>query len=107
MPSGGDSVPDENDTFERIDTLIQVGLRLTRNAPSGRLMLARIADAIDPAWLPGRWGATIAAELTAAQRDATREPLDGRRVEALLREAWGAKPASELEELDLSPVALT
>ena len=99
---------DERETFARIEALIQVGLRLARSAPSGRLLLARVADAIDPAWLPGRWGETIATELTAAQQAASGEPVPPRRVEAILRDAWGAKPADELDSLDLArPVAVT
>jgi predicted unusual protein kinase regulating ubiquinone biosynthesis (AarF/ABC1/UbiB family) len=101
-------VSDERETFARIDALIGVGLRLARSAPSGRLLLARVADAIDPAWLPGRWSETIATELTAAQRAASGEPVPARRVEAILRDAWGGKPADELDSLDLSePVAVT
>jgi predicted unusual protein kinase regulating ubiquinone biosynthesis (AarF/ABC1/UbiB family) len=100
-------VSEQQDTFARIDTLIQVGLRLARTAPSGRLLLARIADAIDPRWLPGRWGETIAAELTAAQREASAEAIEPRRIEALLKDAWGAKPTDELDELDTDPVAAT
>lgn len=94
------------ETFARIDALIGIGLRLARTAPSGRLALRRLADAIDPAWLPGELGATIAAELIAA-RDAPLDPVEPRRVEALLREAWGVKPAEELDELQLEPVAVT
>jgi predicted unusual protein kinase regulating ubiquinone biosynthesis (AarF/ABC1/UbiB family) len=101
-------VSDERETFARIDALIGVGLRLARSAPSGRLLLARVADAIDPAWLPGRWSETIAAELTAAQQAASGEPVPARRVEAILRDAWGGKPTDELDSLDLGePVAVT
>jgi hypothetical protein len=101
-------VSEQRDTFARIDTLIQVGLRLARSAPSGRLLLARIADAIDTRWLPGRWGEPIAAELTAAQQAAVAEPLRAKAVEAILRDAWGAKPTDELDSLELAdPVAVT
>lgn len=101
---------EQGDTFARIDTLIQIGLRLASTAPSGRLLLARIADAIDTRWLPdlGPPTETIAVELTAAQRTATAEPIEPRRVEALLKEAWGGKPTDELDDLELrEPVALT
>ncbi|HWF53896.1 MAG TPA: hypothetical protein VG223_04680, partial [Solirubrobacteraceae bacterium] len=97
---------EHGDTFQRIDAVIQLGLRLARSAPSGRLLLARIADAIDPAWLPGRWGETVAAELRAAH-DAAPQPIPPRRVESRLREAWGAKPTEELDALELEPVAVT
>lgn len=96
----------DGETFQRVDAVIQLGLRLARSAPSGRLLLARIADAIDPAWLPGRWGETIATELRAAH-DASLEPVAPRRVESLLRDAWGAKPTDELDALELEPVAVT
>jgi predicted unusual protein kinase regulating ubiquinone biosynthesis (AarF/ABC1/UbiB family) len=95
-----------DEAFRRIDALLQVGLRLARSAPSGRVLLARIAGAIDPAWIPHPWGDTIATELEAAQR-AAREPIDGKRIERALRGAWGAKPNEELDELDPEPVAVT
>ena len=99
---------EQGDTFARIDALIQVGLRLASTAPSGRLLLARIADAIDTRWLPGRWGESIARELIAAQREASAGPVEPRRVEALLKDAWGAKPTDELDSIDLTePVAFT
>ncbi len=97
---------DARETFARIDALIGIGLRLARTAPSGRLALRRVAEAIDPAWLPGRLGASIAAELAAAC-DEPLEPVEPRRVEALLREAWGVKPTGELDTLELEPVAVT
>jgi len=98
----------ERETFERIDALIQVGLRLARSAPSGRLLLARIADAIDTQWLPGRWGESIATELIAAQQAAVGEAVEARKVEGILREAWGAKPSDELDSIELDdPVAVT
>jgi predicted unusual protein kinase regulating ubiquinone biosynthesis (AarF/ABC1/UbiB family) len=95
-----------NDTFERVDALIQVGLRLARSAPSGRILLARIADAIDLAWIPRPWGDGIVAELEAAQA-ASREPVELKRVERTLRDAWGAKPTEELDELEPEPAAVT
>jgi hypothetical protein len=95
-----------DEAFRRIDALLQVGLRLARSAPSGRLLLARIADTIEPAWLPGPWVETIGAELRAARA----EPLPAvefKRVEALLREAWGTRPSDELDELERQPAAIT
>ncbi len=92
--------------LERLDTLITVGLRLARSAPSGRVALARIAAAVDPAWLPRPWGDQIAAELAAAAAD-TAEPIAPRRVERALRDAWGVRPTDELDELDLEPIAVT
>jgi predicted unusual protein kinase regulating ubiquinone biosynthesis (AarF/ABC1/UbiB family) len=99
------SAPD--DTFARIDMLVQVGLRLARSAPSGRLLLARIADTIDPEWIPQPWGKTVAGELTAA-RERAAEALDFDRVEAVLRDAWDARAAlDELDDLDPTPAAIT
>lgn len=95
-----------DEPFRRIDALIQVGLRLARSAPSGRILLARIADSIDPAWVPRPWGESIVAELAAARADA-QEPIEFRRIERLLREAWRTRPTNELDELDPEPVAIT
>jgi predicted unusual protein kinase regulating ubiquinone biosynthesis (AarF/ABC1/UbiB family) len=95
-----------DEAFRRIDSLIQVGLRLARSAPSGRTLLARIAIAIDPVWLPRPWGDTIAAELEAARGQAC-EPIEFRRVEQQLKAAWGGRPTDELDELDREPAAVT
>ncbi len=94
------------DALRRIDAVIQIGLRLARSAPSGRVLLARVADAIDPAWIPQPWGEEIAAELAKAS-GAAREPLELRRVEKTLRDAWGAHPTDELDEFEPEPVAVT
>jgi predicted unusual protein kinase regulating ubiquinone biosynthesis (AarF/ABC1/UbiB family) len=95
-----------DDAFRRIDALIQVGMRLARSAPTGRILLARIAAGLEPEWIPRPWGDAIAAELQAAL-EAAREPIEPRRVERLLRDAWGGRPTDELEELDLEPAAVT
>jgi predicted unusual protein kinase regulating ubiquinone biosynthesis (AarF/ABC1/UbiB family) len=95
-----------SDAIRRIDALVQVGLRLARTAPSGRIVLARIAGAIELEWIPRPWGDEIAAELEAAGGH-TRDPLSARDVERALRGAWGVKPTEELDELDLAPVAVT
>ncbi len=95
-----------DDAFRRIDALIQVGLRLARSAPSGRVLLARTAIAIEPEWIPRPWGDTIAAELDAARADAC-EPIPFRDIERALRSAWGGKPTDELDSLDAEPIAVT
>jgi len=92
--------------LERLDALVAVSLRLARSAPSGRIALARAAAAIDPAWLPSPWGDQIAVELAAAARAAP-EPIAPRRVERVLRDAWGTRPTDELDELELEPIAVT
>ncbi|MGA2924371.1 MAG: AarF/UbiB family protein [Solirubrobacteraceae bacterium] len=97
----------DTDPFERLDALIAVGLRLARSAPSGRVALARAAAALHPAWLPRPWGDPIEAELRAAATAAVTDPIAPRRVERVLRDAWGVPPADELDELELEPVAVT
>jgi hypothetical protein len=97
-------VPPEE--FGRLDALLNVGLGLARRAPSGRLVLARIADSIDLGWIPRPWGDEIAAELEAALAE-TAEPLSERDVHRVLRDAWGCAPRDELDDLDSDPVAVT
>jgi predicted unusual protein kinase regulating ubiquinone biosynthesis (AarF/ABC1/UbiB family) len=94
------------DARRHVEALIQVGLRLTRSAPSGRILLARLADAVDPAWISGLGGEHFAVELQAA-RTAASEPLEANAIEHALRVAWGAAPTEELDELDPDPVAVT
>ncbi len=95
-----------DETFRRFDALIQVGLRLARSAPSGRVLLARIADSIDLDWIPRPWGEGIVAELEAAH-SAAREEIPPPQIERILSGAWGTKPANELDDLDTEPVAVT
>lgn len=95
------------DAFYRVDVLIQVGLRLARSAPSGRILLARIADSIDLDWIPRPWGDGVVAELEAAAEAAVGEQIAFRDVERILARAWGTKPSDELDELDPDPVAVT
>jgi predicted unusual protein kinase regulating ubiquinone biosynthesis (AarF/ABC1/UbiB family) len=94
------------ETFHRLDALLKVGLRLARSAPSGRILLARIADSIDLDWIPRPWGEGIVAELEAAHA-AAREEIAFREIEQILSRAWGTKPSDELDELDPEPVAVT
>src|SRR5579884_921595 len=95
-----------DDTFNRLDTLLQVGLRLARQAPSGRILLARVWATIDPAWIPRPWGDPIVAELEAAHETAS-QPIPMRTVERTLRDAWDADPHDELDELESEPFAVT
>ncbi len=95
-----------DDALRRIDALIQVTLRIARSARSGRVALARLAAAIDPAWIPRPWGERIVKELEAAST-AARERIDGGRIDRALRDAWGAPIEDELDELDPDPVAVT
>jgi hypothetical protein len=95
-----------DDALRRIDAVLQVGLRLARSAPSGRVLLARIAGEIDLEWIPRPWGDEIAMELAAALENA-REPVSAKQIEQALREAWGTRPADELDAFDSDPVAVT
>jgi hypothetical protein len=96
----------DDEPLRRVDAVLQVGLRLARSAPSGRVLLARIAGGIDLEWIPRPWGDEIAVELAAALEDA-REPVSAERIEQALREAWGTGPADELDAFDRDPVAVT
>lgn len=95
-----------DDALRRIDAVLQVGLRLARSAPSGRILLARIAGGIDLEWIPRPWGDEIAMELAAALENA-REPVSAKQIEQALCEAWGTRPADELDAFDSDPVAVT
>ncbi|HEY1510887.1 MAG TPA: AarF/ABC1/UbiB kinase family protein [Solirubrobacteraceae bacterium] len=90
----------------RLEALLTVGLGLARKAPSGRLLLARVADSIELDWIPRPWGDELAAELASAYEQA-REPLDQPTVERILRDAWDAPAGDELDDLELDPVAVT
>jgi hypothetical protein len=90
----------------RLDALFDAALKLTRSAPSGRLALARLAEAIEPEWLPGIWRERLAGDLEAAYTAMT-EPMRLRDVERALRSAWGGKPTDELDDLEPEPVAVT
>ncbi len=94
------------EALNRLDAVLQVGLRLAASAPTGRIVLARIHSAIDPDWIPRPWGDAIAGQLEAAASTA-REPIERRRVERILADAWGTKPGEELDELEPEPVAVT
>ena len=95
-----------NPALRRLDALAEAALKLARTAPTGRLGLARLADAIDPVWLPGRWCERVEDDLAAA-RDEMCVPLATRDVERALRDAWDARPTDELDDLDPEPVAVT
>ena len=92
-----------DDTFRRIGTLVGVGLRLARSVPSGRVLLARVADAIDLDWIPRPSGDELVSALEEA-RAAPLEPIPTRQVERSLRTAWDA---IELEDFEAQPVAVT
>src|SRR5690242_18294920 len=94
-----------DDALRRIDALLAVGLKLAHSARSGRVALARIAEALELDWIPPR-GEKVAADLERAAA-ATREPLALSEVERILRDAWDEKPSDLLDELDPDPCAVT
>jgi predicted unusual protein kinase regulating ubiquinone biosynthesis (AarF/ABC1/UbiB family) len=95
------------DAIARLEALATAAMRLVRSAPTGRVVLARLHEAIDPAWLVDSRGQALARELADAHERAC-QPLKARDVERVLRDAWDAKPSAELDELDLAaPVAVT
>jgi predicted unusual protein kinase regulating ubiquinone biosynthesis (AarF/ABC1/UbiB family) len=95
-----------DDSLRRIDALLGVALRLARTAPSGRVALAQLAQTIEVEWIPEPAGVPIVEQLQAAVQEAC-QPLPLRQVERVLRDAWGAKPQDELDELDPEPVQVT
>jgi predicted unusual protein kinase regulating ubiquinone biosynthesis (AarF/ABC1/UbiB family) len=94
------------EALSRLDALLNIGVGLARKAPSGKLLLARVADSIELDWIPRPWGDELAAELASAY-DEAREPLDWRTVERILSDAWEVEPGDELDELEPEPVAVT
>ncbi|MBV9312091.1 MAG: hypothetical protein JOZ73_14780 [Solirubrobacterales bacterium] len=90
----------------RVDALFAAGLRLARSARSGRVLLARVNQALDPTWIPRPWGDELVAALEEAHAS-SQEQLPMAVVERVLREAWGVKATEELEELEAEPVAVT
>src|SRR5947209_8476205 len=95
-----------DDISRRLNQLLTVALRLARSAPSGRIALAQLAGAIDPAWIPQPSGRDLLAELEAARAEAT-APLPFDRVQRILRDAWAHPPERELDSLEREPVLVT
>jgi hypothetical protein len=87
------------DVLSRLDALAETALKLAATAPSGRLGLARMADAIEAEWLPEPWRSRVAPELASA-REAMCTPLRFRDVEKALR-------GIEVDDLEREPVAVT
>src|SRR6476659_2600712 len=87
------------DALTRLDALAETALKLAATAPSGRLGLARMADAIEAEWLPEPWRSRVAPELAAA-REAMCAPMRFRDIEKALREV-------DLDDVVREPVAVT
>jgi hypothetical protein len=81
------------ETFRGIDALIQVGLCIARSAPSGRVLLARIANSIDLEWIPRPWGDAVVAELREAGEEA-REEIKFSQIEADLERRLGIQASA-------------
>lgn len=95
-----------DDALRRISALLAVGLKVADSARSGRVAMARVADAIELDWIPRPAGEQVAADLARAAASA-REPLEIKQVERVLRDAWSEKPGDVLDELDPEPHAIT
>jgi hypothetical protein len=89
-----------------MEAVLEIGLRLARTTPSGRIVLASVVRRIDLEWIPRPWGDEIIAELRSAL-DYAGETMKPKLVERGLREAWGSPPTQELDDFDAVPVAVT
>jgi ubiquinone biosynthesis protein len=87
---------------DQLRGLARTALALARPTPSFQLALAA-AEPLVPAVLVGE---RFAQEMAAAAAKA-RDPLPLKSVEKALRDAWGAKPSDELDDLDAEPAAVT
>jgi predicted unusual protein kinase regulating ubiquinone biosynthesis (AarF/ABC1/UbiB family) len=79
---------------------------VTTNAPSGRVLLARLAELIDPSWIPPPRRERLWPKLEAAHEEATR-PIPLATIAQILRDAWDGPPQNELRSFDQQPVAVT
>ncbi len=81
-----------------LQALAETALGLARTTTSGRIVLAQLHALVPGPLVPEALRPALAE---AAARGA--EPLRPREVERVLRQAWGAGPAEELDELDPEP----
>lgn len=79
---------------------------MTRNAPSGRIVLARLADLIDPDWLPSSRRERLWSQIEAARREATK-PIPLTTIAQILRDSWDGPPQHELRSFERQPAAVT
>jgi predicted unusual protein kinase regulating ubiquinone biosynthesis (AarF/ABC1/UbiB family) len=90
-------------SLRRLQALLEISLRLAGSARSGRVALAHLDAALHPDWIASE-------ELRAALGEpgtSTRAPMKLGQVERVMREAWGRRPADELDDLAPAPVAVT
>lgn len=96
-----------SDWPRRLEALARAALTLTRNTPSGRIVLARLADLIDPSWIPpSERGGRVWALLQAAREEAQR-PIPLASIAQILRDSWDCPPQDELRSFVQAPVAVT
>lgn len=84
-------------------SLLQNALKLARQAPSGRILLSRVADLVDPEALPADLRDAVLRELGAPEEH---EPMDRKTVERELKDAWGKPPGKVLDDFEAEPLAV-
>jgi predicted unusual protein kinase regulating ubiquinone biosynthesis (AarF/ABC1/UbiB family) len=89
-----------------LDALLRVAARIARSAPSGRLLLARLHELLEPEWIPQPWREDVTQELADAHA-ASLQALAPAQVEAALGAAWEERPDRILDELDVEPFAVS
>ena len=93
--------------LDALRALADAGLRLVRQTVSARIALASLHDVVDVRMAPAPWRDELAAVLRAAHAEAL-SPVPAKDLEKVLRDAWGGKPSSEVDGLDLHvPAAVT
>ncbi|MBJ7328270.1 MAG: hypothetical protein JHC95_00145 [Solirubrobacteraceae bacterium] len=86
-----------------LQALADTGLKLARQAPSGRVALMRSAALVDLDAVP-RDLRPIVERLFADLPEP--EPLDAKTIEKALKDAWGRAPGKVLDEFDPAPIAV-
>jgi predicted unusual protein kinase regulating ubiquinone biosynthesis (AarF/ABC1/UbiB family) len=93
--------------LDALRALADTGLRLVRQTASARIALASLHDMVDVRIAPAPWRDELAAVLRAAHAEAL-APVPAGDLEKVLRDAWGARPSGEVDDLDLhTPAAVT
>ena len=95
-----------SDVPPALRALLDVGGALLGGSANGRVALGRVAGLVPAEGIPP-WLVPLEARLARARAEAS-EPLPSKRVERILRDAWGQPPARVLDALDLdAPAAVT
>lgn len=84
-------------------TLLDTGVRLARQAPTGRVALTRAADLVDEEAVPAEVREAVDAVFAGLPAP---EPLDRKTVERALKDAWGRPPGKVLDDLEDTPLAV-